>query len=239
MQGTVRLARCFSSVNIFQQADFNFSGTVRHFTLQYLTPSLEKFGNELNKRTLHTERSGNGDSQKGLHFITTFCKGSSKWQCWPSWCCFDRCGISCTSNDYKTLVDFYYELTYFEYRILSVFYFVRFCSCLVTNNRPHTFRIISCVLFNNSSEQMLFIPCRSLTVYVISSVYKTAAVSPFTFAETLAREGWISEICADIFAKLSTREYLNAIHVTVEKQSCLGYVANCKPCHYLYPIVCM
>ena len=64
MQATVRLAHCFSSVNIFQQADFNFSGTVQHFTLQYLTPSLEKFGNELNKRTLHTERSGNGDSQK-------------------------------------------------------------------------------------------------------------------------------------------------------------------------------
>ena len=36
-----RLARCFSIVNIFQQADFNFRGTARHFTLQYLIPSLE------------------------------------------------------------------------------------------------------------------------------------------------------------------------------------------------------
>ena len=43
----------------FQQADFNFRGTARHFTLQYLTPSLEKIGNGLNRRTLHTQRSGN------------------------------------------------------------------------------------------------------------------------------------------------------------------------------------
>ena len=63
MQGTARLARCFSNVNIFQQADFNFSGTARHFTLQFLTPSLEKFGKKLNRRTLHTERSGNGGRQ--------------------------------------------------------------------------------------------------------------------------------------------------------------------------------
>ena len=44
--------------------------------------------------------------------------------------------------------------------MLSVFYFVRFSSCLVmTNNRPYTFRIISYVLFSiNNSEQMFFIP---------------------------------------------------------------------------------
>ena len=34
------------------------------------------------------------------------------------------------------------------------------------------------------------------------------------------------KFAADILAKLSVLEYLNVIHVTVEKQSCLGYVAK-------------
>ena len=42
--------RCSSCVNTFQQADFNFSGTARHFMLPNLTPSLAKFGNGLNRR---------------------------------------------------------------------------------------------------------------------------------------------------------------------------------------------
>ena len=67
MQGTARLACCFSSVNIFQQADFNFSGTARHqFQLQYLTPSLEKFGNGLNRRMNVLDRHY---IQKGLEMV--------------------------------------------------------------------------------------------------------------------------------------------------------------------------
>ena len=42
--------RCSSCVNTFQQADFNFSGTARHFMLPNLTPSLATFGNGLNRR---------------------------------------------------------------------------------------------------------------------------------------------------------------------------------------------
>ena len=34
-QGTALLARCFSSVNIFQHADFNLNRTARHFTLPF------------------------------------------------------------------------------------------------------------------------------------------------------------------------------------------------------------
>ena len=66
MQGTALLARCFSSVNIFQQADFNFSGAARHFTLPYLTPSPEKFGNGLNRRMNVLIRHY---TQKGLEMV--------------------------------------------------------------------------------------------------------------------------------------------------------------------------
>ena len=46
------------------------------------------------------------------------------------------------------------------------------------------------------------------------------------------------KFAADIFAKLSMREYLNVIHVTVEKQPCLGYVAILvNSATVLYPIV--
>ena len=94
----------------------------------------------------------------------------------------------------------FYWLTYFEYRTLSVFYFVRFYSCLDTNEHPHTFRIISYVLFNKAASKcFLFLDC---LCYFLSfnnnnnNIYlPTAAVSPFTFSETLACEGRISEIC--------------------------------------------
>ena len=94
----------------------------------------------------------------------------------------------------------FYWLTYFEYRTLSVFYFVRLYSCLDTNynEHPHTFRIISYVLFNKAASKcFLFLDC---LCYFLSfnnnNIYlPTAAVSPFTFSETLACEGRISEIC--------------------------------------------
>ena len=63
----------------FQQADFNFSGTARHFTLPYLTPSLEKFGNGLNRtmNVLNRHYIQKGlEMAESLHFIVTFCKGT-------------------------------------------------------------------------------------------------------------------------------------------------------------------
>ena len=50
--GSCRRLTLFQQCKYFQQTHFNFSGTVPaiHFMLQDLTPSLEKFGNRLNKR---------------------------------------------------------------------------------------------------------------------------------------------------------------------------------------------
>ena len=47
------------------------------------------------------------------------------------------------------------------------------------------------------------------------------------------------KFAADIFSENSTREYLDVIHVTAERQSVWVTLQNCKLCHYLYPFVCM
>ena len=102
-----------------------------------------------------------------------------------------------------------------------MFYFVRFYSCLITNNpdnRPHTFRIISYV--NNSSEQMfLFLDCLCY-FFSLNDCCKS-----FHFRRNFGLCEFLT-FAVDIFAKMSTRECLNVIHVPEEKQYCLVYVAK-------------